>query len=384
MTRAGRPEPSDWLREFESGADSILRDLRELVEIESPSRDAESISAAADWIVARLARSGVEAETVECGVSGAGVLARIGPERPGTLLLGHHDTVWPVGTLAEIPFRIAEDRITGPGCFDMKAGLAIALATLEALARLEDPPPVTLFSVPDEEIGSDGSRARTVDIAKRHERVLVLEPSQDGAVKVARKGTGLFHLTFRGRAAHAGLAPQDGASALAELARAVPAITALEDRDRGTTVTPTVASAGTTTNVVPELATLSVDTRTWDADESRRVENAIRTLRAQDGRVTIQVEGGFDRLPLVPTPESERIYARAREIARALGRELASARVGGGSDGNLTSAAGVPTLDGLGPRGAGAHARDEHVVASDIPFRAALVTSLAFLPEDDA
>ena len=353
LTRAGRPEPSDWLREFESGADSILRDLRELVEIESPSRDAESISAAADWIVARLARSGVEAETVECGVSGAGVLARIGPERPGTLLLGHHDTVWPVGTLAEIPFRIAEDRITGPGCFDMKAGLAIALATLEALARLEDPPPVTLFSVPDEEIGSDGSRARTVDIAKRHERVLVLEPSQDGAVKVARKGTGLFHLTFRGRAAHAGLAPQDGASALAELARAVPAITALEDRDRGTTVTPTVASAGTTTNVVPELATLSVDTRTWDADESRRVENAIRTLRAQDGRVTIQVEGGFDRLPLVPTPESERIYARAREIARALGRELASARVGGGSDGNLTSAAGVPTLDGLGPRGLG-------------------------------
>jgi len=321
---------------------------------------------------------------VECGVSGAGVLARIGPERPGTLLLGHHDTVWPVGTLAEIPFRIDGDRITGPGCFDMKAGLAVAMATLEALARLEEPPPVTLFSAPDEEIGSDGSRARTVEIAKRHERVLVLEPSKDGAVKIARKGTGLFHLTFRGRAAHAGLAPHDGASALAELARAVPALAALEDGERGTTVTPTVASAGTTTNVVPELATLSVDARTWDAEESRRVENAIRTLRAQDGRVTIQVEGGFDRLPLVPTPESERIYAQAREIAQALGRELASARVGGGSDGNLTSAAGVPTLDGLGPRGAGAHARDEHVMASDIPFRAALVTSLALLPEDDS
>ena len=354
------------------------------MEIESPSRDPQRVSAAADWIAARLARSGIEAETLDCGTSGAGLLARIGPETPGTLLLGHHDTVWPVGTLAEIPFGIENDRITGPGCFDMKAGLAIAMATLEALARLEAPPPVTLFSAPDEEIGSNGSRARTVELAKRQKRVLVLEPSQDGAVKVARKGTGLFHLTFRGRAAHAGLAPQDGASALAELARAVPTLAALEDRERGTTVTPTLASAGTTTNVVPELATLSVDARAWDADESRRVESAIRTLRARDGRVTIQVEGGFDRLPLVPTPESEGIYAEAREIAKALGRELGSARVGGGSDGNLTAAAGVPTLDGLGPLGAGAHARDEHVVASDIPFRAALVTSLALMQEGDA
>jgi glutamate carboxypeptidase len=205
----------------------------------------------------------------------------------------------------------------------------------------------------------------------------VLEPSLDGAVKLERKGTGLFRLCFRGRAAHAGLDPESGASALAELARCVLFLEALADRSKETTVTPTVARSGERTNVVPDTASLSVDARVWSMEEAARLERSVRGYRPADARVSLEVQAEFDRPPLERTPESQALYELARRIARDLGFDLGAARVGGASDGNLTAAAGVPTLDGLGPRGGGAHARDEFVWVSDLPRRAALLARLA-------
>ncbi len=230
--------------------------------------------------------------------------------------------------------------------------------------------------MPDEETGTTASRDLLLEVARRQRCVYVLEPSLDGAAKTARKGAGLFRLRFQGRAAHAGLEPEAGASALSELARCVLFLESLGMPERETTVTPTVARSGERTNVVPEIATLSVDARVWTSDEARRVEAGIRGYRPKDARVSAVVEGGFDRPPMEPTTASRALFDSAQRVARELGIELEEARVGGASDGNLTAAAGVPTLDGLGPRGGGAHARDEHVVLSDLPLRAALLTGL--------
>ena len=353
----------------------ICADLEALVVRESPSDDAERVSSLAEWIRQRLVQAGVRVETRPCPPRGDAVLATIG-SGDGTLLLGHLDTVWPLGTLSEIPFRVDGDRATGPGIFDMKSGIAVAIAVLERLARNAAPPGVSLLLVPDEEVGTHASREFLVEVARRHRCVLVLEPSLDGAAKVARKGTAGFDLRFRGRAAHAGLEPEKGASALAEMSRCVLFLAGLGDAARETTVTPTVARAGTKTNVVPEQAELSVDARVWSEEEAARLEAAVRGYRSADPRVSVEVSGGFDRPPLEPTPASQALYERARRIAAEVGFELGAARVGGASDGNLTAAAGVPTLDGLGPRGAGAHARDEFVSVSDLAPRAAFLARL--------
>lgn len=334
------------------------------------------MSALAAFVRDAFRERGVSARTRACPPRGDAVLASIGTGPGGTLLLGHLDTVWPVGSLAELPFAVSDGRATGPGVFDMKAGVALALAVLPELARRPDPPRVSAFFVPDEEVGTNASREALLEIARDHARVLVLEPSLDGACKIARKGTGGFELRFTGRAAHAGLEPEKGASALAALSRAVLFLETLGDAARGTTVTPTVASSGTATNVVPEHARLSVDVRVWSQDEAARVDAAIRGYTPEDPRVSLRIDGEFDRPPLEPTPVSEALYARARGIAAGLGFELGAARVGGASDGNLTAAAGVPTLDGLGPNGRGAHARDECVHVDDLARRAALLAQL--------
>jgi glutamate carboxypeptidase len=236
---------------------------------------------------------------------------------------------------------------------------------------------LSLLLVPDEEIGTEASRGFLLSVARRHRQVLVLEPSQEGAVKIARKGTGLFRVSFAGRAAHAGLEPEKGASALAELARYVLFLESLNDPAQGTSVTPTVAQAGSVPNVVPEKASVSVDVRVWSREEAAKVEAAIRERRSVDPRVFIAAEGGFDRPPMEPTPASQALYARAKSIALGLSFDLGAERVGGASDGNLTAAAGLPTLDGLGPTGGGAHARGEYVLLSDLPRRAALLAGLA-------
>ena len=364
----------DWFSRFDARRERLAEDLEAAVSQESPSEDAERVTSLARWVRDRLRERGVAAETHPCAGRGDAVSARVGGGG-GILILGHLDTVWACGTLRDFPYRIDGDRASGPGIFDMKAGIVVAMAALAGLAE-EGSGKATLLLVPDEEVGSAASRARTVELALRHRSVFVLEPSLDGAAKVARKGHGVFRLRFRGRAAHAGLEPERGASALSELARCVMFLESLADPSSETTVAPTVARSGEKINVIPEHGELSADVRVWSVAEASRVEEAIRNYRPADARVEVEVDGGVDRPPLEPTPASLALYERARGLAEELGFALGAAHVGGASDGNLTAAAGIPTLDGLGPRGGHAHAREEFVSLSDLPRRAALLAAL--------
>jgi glutamate carboxypeptidase len=369
-----------WLPVFEPDLKHLVADLEALVRRESPSDEPARVSEAACWVQERLRGRGVAAELVPCPPRGDALLASVSLHEGGTLLLGHLDTVWPMGTLAEMPWQLEAGRASGPGVFDMKAGAVAGMAVLAAMARESPAPPVSLLLVPDEEAGSAASRELTLAVARRHRRVLVLEPSQDGAAKVARKGCGTFRVRFRGRPAHAGLEPEKGASALAEMTRFVMFLEGVAEPARGTTLTATVARAGSATNVVPEEAELLVDARAWTREEAERVTARVRGYRPSDSRVALTVDGGLDRPPLEPTAASQALYETARRLATELGFELGAARVGGASDGNFTAAAGIPTLDGLGPRGGGAHARDEHVLVGDLPLRAALLAGLVAEP----
>ena len=364
---------------FDARRGSMLQDLEALVVRESPSGEASLVSAVARWVAERLEKSGITASRVPCADRGDALRVRLGPERGGALLLGHIDTVWPAGTLAEIPFRIEEGVARGPGVFDMKGGVTVAIAVLEAIARgdLKIAEGVTLFLTPDEEVGSRASRDLLVGEALNRDRVFVLEPSGDGgAAKIARKGTGLVTARFTGVASHAGLEPEKGASALLEMSRFALFADALQDLPSGTSVVPTVAASGTTTNVVPEHATLSVDFRLWSEAEGQRVLAGLNAYRPANGRVAVTIEGGVNRPPMEATQASLALYRRAAALAETLGFSLPGVRVGGASDGNLTASAGVPTLDGLGPSGAGAHARTEHLLVDDLPRRAALLAAL--------
>ena len=373
------PREGDLLEHFSARAEAMRNDLEELVTRESPSADAAAVTALAEWVRARLEASGVPAERIAFDGRGDGVLARLGPESGGTLLLGHLDTVWPLGTLATQPFHAGGNVAMGPGVFDMKSGLAVLLAVLSAVGEGFVVPArgVSLLLTSDEELGSGASRERILEEARRRERVFVLEPSGDGgAAKVARKGVGVAVARFHGVPAHSGLEPEKGASALLEMARFALRADALADREAGTTVVPTLASAGSARNVVPPEAEVTVDFRFWTAAEGERVCEALEAFAPADARVDTTISAVVSRLPMEPTPESLALHRTARALAAALGFGLAAARVGGASDGNLTAAAGIPTLDGLGPRGGGAHARGEHVELDDLPRRAALVAAL--------
>ncbi len=285
---------------FERQKEDILTVLEELVAHESPTDDAARVKTLARWISGRLEAAGIPAECVPCEGRGEAVRARRGGGG-GTLLLGHLDTVWPAGTLAERPFRVEEGMAKGPGVFDMKGGIAVALAVLEAAGRGEVRPArgLSLLLTPDEEAGSSASRELLVAEARRHARVFVLEPAGDGgAAKIGRKGVGQATIRFRGVASHAGLEPEKGASALAELARFVLFAYALADREVGTTVLPTLARAGSKANVVPEAAEVTVDFRFWSLAEGARVEAALRAYRGADPRVRVEMEGGLNRAPM--------------------------------------------------------------------------------------
>ncbi|GGO93132.1 M20/M25/M40 family metallo-hydrolase [Wenjunlia tyrosinilytica] len=292
---------------------------------------------------------------------------------PGVLLLGHADTVWPLGTLEGWPFTTEGERVSGPGVFDMKSGLVLAL---EALALAGDTRHVRMLVTGDEECGSLTSRGLVEEAARGCAAVLVLEPSMDGAVKTARKGGAIYRLDIRGHAAHAGLEPEKGVNALVELAHQVLAITALADADLGTSVTPTVGRAGTTTNTVPADAHINVDVRAWHRDELERVDANLRVLTSRVPGAAVELSGGINRLPLERSM-SAGLLAVARQLAEAGGLgEVGEAAVGGASDGNFTAALGIPTLDGLGPRGAGAHARHEWADTGSFEERALLVAGL--------
>lgn len=353
--------------------EAMLDDLRRLVEVESPSRDIEALRLSADTLAAIMRdRLGSAPRIVESAVGPH--VHWVGGERAKVLIVGHHDTVFPKGALAARPFTIADGRVTGPGVFDMKAGIVQAI---HAVAALDDRSGVEILISADEEIGSGHSRDMIVERAEHCGAVLVLEPSADGgALKTGRKGTGTFELRVHGRASHAGLEPEKGVNSLVEAAAQVLTIATFGDASKGTTVTPTVAHAGTADNVVPALTTVAVDVRVERADERERVDALMTGLRAIDPQARLELVGGFNRPPM-PTSASERLFPLAQIAAAEVGIEdLRGVAVGGGSDGNFTAAAGVATLDGLGAVGGGAHADHEWVDVSTMPSRSRLLTHL--------
>ncbi|MFK8023120.1 MAG: M20 family metallopeptidase [Ilumatobacter sp.] len=346
----------------------MLADLGVLVDVESPSLVVAQLEKSAATLAAFIERHlGGECELVE-SPAGPHVHWRGGGE-PKVLILGHHDTVFPMGTLERRPFTVADGVATGPGVFDMLGGIVQAV---HGLARLDDLSGVELLFSADEEVGSHESRDLIEARARACGSVLVLEPSGDGgALKTGRKGCGTFEVIVGGRAAHAGLEPENGVNALIEMAHQVSTISHLGAPDRGTTVTPTVAASGTADNVVPAEARIKVDVRVESADEKARVEAAMAGLQVVDPAASLTVLGQIGRPPM-PESASAELFPLAERVAPG----IVGMAVGGGSDGNFTAAIGVPTLDGLGAVGGGAHAETEHVVVATMPERAALVANL--------
>ena len=362
----------------------ILRLIRSLVECESPSSDVAGSHAAVDLLVqaAQGLRCVNSIEPVAAPGLGQHLVIRAfedsGPARP-VMLVGHTDTVHARGTLGINSWRSEGGRLYGPGIFDMKANCVLALEALRALASIEATLPggVILALTCDEEIGSFSGWPLLQQLAREAKPrcALVLEPSANGRVKTARKGTGMFTMTTTGRAAHAGLDPEKGASAILELARQIERLHALNNSG-GITVNVGVVRGGTRSNVVAAEALAEIDVRFSTAAESQQVLDALRQPQAFDSRVQVAVTGGINRPPLERTAAVARLFEQARLIAASLGFELGEAQVGGASDGNFLAAMGIPVLDGLGVDGDGAHAAHEHVIASAIPRRGALLAGL--------
>lgn len=371
--------------------DEMIRDLRTLVGIESPSDDRGGLERAVEWTAAAFR------DALGPGPLGSPVIerlpghptadhlrVRIDPGRhgsavPGVLLLAHIDTVWPVGTLERLPFRIQNGQAYGPGGYDMKGGIIIALWAFRALTALERVPrrPVTLLINTDEETGSTTSRRHIEDLARQSAAVLVLEPARpDGSVKTWRKGVGHFHLEVRGRAAHAGADPEQGVSAIEELAVHIRRLHQMTDHATGTTVNVGRIGGGTRSNVVADLAWADVDVRVKSRAEAERITRAIHALAPELPGAALTVTGAINRLPMERTEGTLALYRQARDLAAELGFDLGETGTGGASDGNFTSALGIPTLDGLGAVGDGAHADHEQVDIASLPTRAALLAAM--------
>ena len=361
---------------------AILADVETLVRCESPSSVPDAVAKSADLIAALGEKHlGTAPELIVIDGCphlrwrfGDGQLHPARSPRGRVLILAHHDTVWPLGSLETHPFSIADGVLRGPGCFDMKAGLVLAL---HALAVLGVPDGVTLLVTGDEELGSPSSRGLIEAEAAGCLAALVLEASADGgALKTARKGVSLYQVRAVGRAAHAGLEPERGVNATIELAHQVLTVAGLADVALGTTVTPTALSSGTVANTVPAGGTFSVDARMWDGAEQARVHAAMSSLLPAVPDAVLEISGGPNRPPL-PASSSAGLFALASSVAAELGlAPLESASVGGASDGNFTAGVGTPTLDGLGAVGGGAHADHEHVQVNALPGRAALLAAL--------
>jgi glutamate carboxypeptidase len=387
-----------WLVEHQG---SMVDDLRTLVEIESPSDDPESLGNASrwleEWIIERAGpplslrrertagygdtlvvnwpgstgREAVASDTKSTSMSDPG------SSRVDVVVLAHYDTVWPLGTLAELPFRVEGDVLRGPGIFDMKSGIVQFAWAISALDTFGAPrPPLTIVLNGDEEIGSVASRPIIEEVCRGAGAVLVFEPSEHGALKTARKGVGFFDLAVSGVEAHAGLEPSAGASAITELAHLVLEVVGLNDAGRGTSVNVGTVNGGTRKNVVAGKALAGIDVRIETPEEGARIDDALARLKPHDDRARVELSGGWNRPPMVRTESTTALFSLARRVGESVGLDLREVAVGGGSDGNFAAALGCPVLDGLGAVGGGAHARNEHAQASAMPERAALAAGL--------
>jgi glutamate carboxypeptidase len=361
---------------------ALLRLTQQLVAAESPSDEKAAVDACVELVVAHARALAGRVKLHRQREFGDVLEARFGPKsRAGSkekiLLLGHLDTVWPLGTLKTMPCRLSDGRLWGPGSLDMKAGVAMALTALEMLIEADSlGKEIVLLLNTEEEVGSPVSRPITEKLAAECGAVYVLEPAQGLACKTARKGTGNWRIDVAGRAAHAGVDFEKGANALLELARVVETVSGWTDLKRGLTVSVGVAGGGTKSNVVPAEAWAEVDVRIARKTDGPRIERKFAGLNAVDKRCTLTVTGGINRPPMERGRGTVRLYQRARALAAELGFALDEAATGGASDGNFTAALGIPTLDGLGAVGEGAHARHESIVVEHLAPRTALLAGL--------
>ena len=371
---------------FRERQQQIVLLTRALVETESPSKDEIGSRKVVELLVSAAVESGCvdSVERVDVPEFGQHLVIRAfqkRAERGNILVVGHTDTVHSRGSLVECPWRLDSNRIYGPGIFDMKANCALAIGVLHALDELGIVPNygVIVALTCDEEVGSFSGWPLLEKLAQCEKArcALVLEPpAVGGRVKTGRKGTGIFELKVAGRAAHAGLEPQKGASAIVEMAKQIQRLHALNDEGSGINVNVGVVQGGTRSNVVAAEAWAEIDVRFSTAEEAAHVERTLRTLKAIDERVNITVTGGINRPPMERTEQVRQLYDLARLVAQSLEFDLGEAQVGGASDGNFLAAAGVPVLDGLGIDGDGAHAPDEHILIDDIARRGALLAGL--------
>lgn len=371
-------------RELRRRERDMVRLLGQFVRRESPSHQKAAVDRLGKLVAKEWRRRGAKVQILRHATNGNHVRAEIwlGDGRPKgqIMVLGHLDTVYPLGTIAAMPFRVQRGRAFGPGTFDMKAGLVLALAAVDALRELGLQPQKRLvfFWNSDEEIGSNASRAAIEREARGSDAVLVLEPAagREGNLKTARKGVGTAELIITGRASHAGLDPGAGVNAVHELAEQIVRLERVNNPKRGIALQATVIDGGTVSNVVPHHARAEVDIRYTYVADAKKIDRQLRSLRPILPGARVEVRGGINRPPLERTPAVMRLFHHAKGLMREMGLSLDEAWVGGGSDGNFTAALGVPTLDGLGAIGNGAHSAVEHVVIRSLPERAALLAGL--------
>jgi glutamate carboxypeptidase len=368
-----------WFRERQG---AMVEAIRQMVEIESPSDNKLAVDRLGRWLAGKFEALGGHSKFHRTADFGDHLQVDFPgrDRRQPALLLGHFDTVYPMGTLATMPCREAGGRLHGPGTLDMKSGIAMMLYAIDAMRDQGGtlPRALTVLLVSDEEVGSSSSRRITEELAKRSAVVFVLEPSYGlkGAVKTARKGVGEYLLKVSGKAAHAGLDFDKGHSAIRELARQIERVSKFTDRKRGLTVNVGVIEGGTRVNVVPSEAKASIDVRVVRAADAAGIGRKLRALKPVDKQCKLSVQGGLDRPPLERTAGVADLFRHASELAKRVGWKLEEAAVGGGSDGNLTAALGIPTLDGLGGVGEGAHAPSESIIISELPKRTDLLAAL--------
>lgn len=366
----------------DDATERVLRRLRPWIETETPSGHVDNIVALSRRIEDELDAIGGVVEAFDAPRLGRNLRVTFHgdqPELEHLLLLGHIDTVHPIGTLQHQPWRVFQDRAEGPGIFDMKGAIAVAVEALACIAgrHLRPRRTVRMLITCDEEIGSHGSRDLIAECAAEAGVAIVPEPAlPDGSAKTRRKGVGTYRMEAHGRAAHAGIDPRSAVSATAEIAHQVLACLALADPAMGTTLNIGTIGGGTASNVVAAHAWATIDTRFVEPAEGDRIDRALADLAPRLAGASVKVNRNELRPPLVRTPQVAALYEQAREVAAGLGVVLGEGATGGGSDGSLVAALGVPTLDGLGPRGGGAHAADEHILLSDLPFRVALMVRL--------